>query len=922
MTASIDDRAEPLTWERLRALAPDEHAAMVAAFAGRTEAERRALVPDIKESVKKLRDAEGFTHRRLVPILRVAGAACLGGAATIAQWLARRDLQWGAVGSHRPVLAVLRDRKPEWIPEIAGRLAAKLPADAWSDDWDLADLLARAGGLPAPTSDGYVLGWVRHRSGATRGTGARSLAEQLGGDAYFLPLLPHLFEVAGVGQLIEQYEAWSGKGDGWGPTLVQLTEARPVEREVVLDGCVSRLLRSERPGALRAFVRMHEQLKPTEDELAARTTAYLRLLPDAPSPVAGLAQDVLRGLDAAGRLSAEQVAEASRSVLFRAEKKLVRTQLTWLGQALKRHPDHAEVLLVSAGTVFGSPATDLQERAVALIAKHTAKWPADRVAALRAELRDSLGLLGDVIRAEAIATLGGAGEEVEPTEDFDLPLLPPAPRELPAPIASLDELVEEISVLFAGTASPWVSWRGRSADPIAIERIVSALLREHANDRAALHAALLPITERHAHIVEQRWFAHQVQGAIGAMVAAATGLGGSRPGWFRSLFGKAAAPDSDLDIIPGGKPEIDRIEAPQRFLLARLYEVAQRLRVPTSGPYLAEIVTATGHVDPEALVAGLEEWESTGATPWRRDVDQALLRLPADLDPALVARAGRLTSPAGLRVAKTFAAGGLPPGIVDHKRFDRVHREYVSATRKWIHLDGPLAWVAPMPDGLLPESAGSLYSLLDPGDVVRRRAWSESTDTDLRCWTMILPQARDVLAAHLAIRTQSSIDRACRGAEALPLLAEAEGPLGAGMSIALTYAFGAHVPEDRTAAVDAFITLAARDEPWDAGALGRDIGEAIRTRGLKTNRVVASLQEAARAGAHEAVWGVLGGLLPDLLSGRKATGIPAALALAAETAAKSGARDVPIRGLDALADKKSGSRAVVEAKRLRKVLTG
>jgi hypothetical protein len=922
MTAAIEDRPEPLTWERVRALAPTEHARLVAIFDDRSEAERRALVPAIKETLKELPGADGNTHRRLTPALRAAGAATLGGPAAIAQWLGRRDLQWGAADTHRLVLAVLRNRNPAWIPDIAGRLAAKLPAELWVGEWDLPDLLVRACGMPAPTSEGFVRGWVQRRGGDTRGTGARSLVEQLAEDPYFPQLVPQLFEVAGIGQLLDQQDTWSGKGDGWGTSLAELAQAKLVERDLLLDGCVSRLLRGERPGSLRGFVRMHEQLGPTEDELAARATSYLRLLPDAPSPVAGLAQDVLRGLDTAGRLSAEQVAEASRSVLFRTEKKLVRTQLTWLGQALKRHPDHAELLLVSAGTAFGAAATDLQERALALIVKHTAKWPADRRTLLRGELGDSIALLADAIRADAVVALGGVDEEAEPVEVFDLPLLPPAPRELPEPIASLDELVEEISVLFASTANPWVSWRGRSADPIAIERIVAALLREHARDRAALTAALLPLTEQHAHIVEQDWFSHQVQGALGAMVAAATGLGDIGRSWFRGLFGKAAPADSDLDLIPGDKRALARIEAPQRFLLARLYEVARRLRVPTSGPYLAEIATATGHVDPEALVAGLEEWERTGATPWRRDLEQALLRLPTGLDPALIARAGRLTSPAGLRVARILAAGGLPPGVVQRKRFDRIHREYSAAARDWIHLDGPLAWVAPAPDGEPPASAGLLYDLFDPGDVARRRAWSEATDTDLRCWTLILPQARDVLAAHLAIRTQSSIDWACRGAEVLPLLAEAEGPLGAGMSIALAYALGAHTPEDRTAAVDAFLTLAARDEPWDTPALGRDLGEAIRTRGVKTNRVAASLQEAARAGAHEAVWGVLSGLLPDLLCGTKTTGIPDTLALAAQTAARSGARDVSIRGLDALADRKGASRAVTEAKRLRKVLTG
>lgn len=664
---------------------------------------------------------------------------------------------------------------------------------------------------------------------------------------------------------------------------------------------------------------VHDAMAPTDDELAVRADSYLRLLPDAPSPVAGMAQDVLRRLDTAGRLSAEQVAEASRAVLFRTEKKLVRTQFTWLTQALKRHPEHAGDLLAGACTAFGSTALDLQERAIALIAKHLPKLGADQAALVRDEMRAQLPLLGDAVRPEAAALLG---ERVEPEEHLDLPLVPPPARELPPPIASLDELVEEIAVLFAGTANPWASTRGRVTDPIAVERIVSAFLREHVRDREALRAALTPLTERHGHVIEQNWFQHQVQGAVGAMVAASTGLaGGSRTGWFRSLFGKGDAA-GDHDLIPGSDVEVDRIDAPQRFLLARLYEVAQRLRVPQTGPYLAEIATATGFVDPAALVAGLEEWERSGRTPWRRDVHQALLRLPADLEPELVARAGRLTSPAGLLAARTFAAGGPAAGIVERGRHARVHREYVYKTRDWVYFDAPLASVAPGDADTLPESARLLYGLSDPGAVARVPGWSQNTEPDMHCWPLILPRDRDVLAAHVVIRGERGIDGNCRGAEILPALAESHGPLGPGTSLALAYALGAQTPEDRTAAVDAIVTLSARSDPWDPTALGRDVGEAVRTRGLKTTRVATTLHDAARAGAHEAVWGVLSGFLPDLLSGTKATGLADILALAAETAAKAGARDVPIRGLDDLADKKGASRAVTEAKRLRKVLGG
>ncbi|MYS82266.1 DUF6493 family protein [Embleya scabrispora] len=910
----------PLTWAQVQvALHEQDRAAgdpapILALFAGRTEAERRKLLPQYKEAVRSLRDTS-----RGLRSLRYVGIACLGGPAGIAQWLSREDMTRPTTTDvdERAVHTLLAERNPAWTAEIVRRLAAKMPVDPWDNQWAVADALVRGSGLPTPTTTGFVVRWVAKVGQESTGAAGRTLTERLREDPYFTDLLPALFEVAGVGAHLENHESLKQAGSpGWGAALAELADAKVIERDIVLDGCLSRLLRGERPNALRAFVRMHDAMAPTDDELAARVDSYLRLLPDAPSPVAGTAQEVLRRLDAAGRLDAERLAEASRSVLFRSEKKLVRSQLVWLAQSIERHPDHAGTLLACACTVFGSTAVDLQERALTLIAKRVGPLAPDQAALVHDEVRARLPLLGEALRPEAAALIG---ESVAAEPDPAPPLAPPPPRELPPPIASPAELVEELAVLFARTANPWVDPRGRATDPLAVERIVSAMLREHARDREALHTALLPLTERHGHIIHQHWFIHQVQGAVGAMVAAATGYGGSRSGWFRSLFGKGTEA-SDHELIPGAKVDVERLEPAQRFLLARLYEVGTRLRLPRSGPYLAEIADATGFVDPHALVAGLEQWEASGHTPWRRDVDQALLRLPADVDPVVAARAGRLTSPAGLRVAAVLAAGGPPAAVVGRRRFDRIHREFSNRDRGWVHFDGPLASVAPGDRELLPKSALILYDLADPGAAARGGGRSENTEPDLHCWPLVLPRDRDALAAHVAIRTQRAIDGSCRGAEILPALAESHGPLGPGMSLALAYALGARTAEDRAAAVDAVVTLAARGDAWDTAALGRDIGEAVRTRGLKTTRVVTSLQDAARAGAGRAVWGVMSGLLPDLLAGTKHTGLADALAVAAETAASGGGRAGSIPGLDALADRKGSSRAVGEAKRLRRLL--
>jgi hypothetical protein len=73
------------------------------------------------------------------------------------------------------------------------------------------------------------------------------------------------------------------------------------------------------------------------DELSRRRLDYLRLLPDAPSFAASLAQQALRRLGDAGLLPLDTLIDASRSVLQRPERTLVRVQLSWLQSAIRKH---------------------------------------------------------------------------------------------------------------------------------------------------------------------------------------------------------------------------------------------------------------------------------------------------------------------------------------------------------------------------------------------------------------------------------------------------------------------------------------------------------------------------------------------------------------------------------------------------------
>lgn len=841
--------------------------ALVELFDRRDEAQRKALVPQFEGRLKLHRaegwDADWWDRSWGAHCLAVVGAAVLGGPAAVARVLGRRDIaDLLRPAADRDIADVLQRRGVAWVPDVVVRLAERIRGEQDGALWTLVDTLVRRFETPVPTSDGYVLGWLR--------------SEPMSCDDRLLDaLVPRVFEVAGAGALLAG-PSWQ-QGEAPWTTFAKLAASGRLDRADLIAGCVSRLLRGEQPASVRGFLALYNGLAPSVDDLAAHTMSYLRLLPDAHSTVATSAQAALRTLDEAGTLSPEQVVEASRAVLFRSEKHLLRTQFVWLGQAVKRHPAHAGALLATAPTAFGCEAAAVQERAIALLAKHLPKLPDDQAEMVRDELRAALPMLGATVRGEAAALLGEpVTVEVDPA--FDLPV--PVSRDLPPPIDSVGELVQEISVFFEAPA----------VDPVSLERILAGLARASAADRVALAAGLESV-----HLADPFWAdPTDVSEILRYVIRSTRGDATGGRGWFTGLFGADDALPKHLKPLRG---------TPQVAVVGRMYELARRLRTPVATPYLSEPVTVSGLIDPAALVAALRLCEDTNRKPAPRDLEQALLRLPAEIDPDVVARAGALTSAEGRRAAKVLANGGFPhptttpapvPGLDDPAVLS------VSAATGDSAILTELSGIA----GSAPGLAG-LWNI------------------DIQCWPMVMPRHRDVIAAHATAVLRIAGEHAKGGGAVLPLLAESDGPAGTGMSTLLAQGLGLGHSDDRTAAVDALVIMAARTATgteWSPAEVGRAVAGLVRTGQLKTSRVARALTEVAKAGAHAAVWEVARAALPDLLAGDRLTGVPDLLGLAAECAAQVGARD-SIPGLDTHADRPGTTRIAVEARRLRKALT-
>ncbi|MFJ5921770.1 hypothetical protein ACIQF6_04075 [Kitasatospora sp. NPDC092948] len=293
--------------------------------------------------------------------------------------------------------------------------------------------------------------------------------------------------------------------------------------------------------------------------------------------------------------------------------------------------------------------------------------------------------------------------------------------------------------------------------------------------------------------------------------------------------------------------------------------------------------------------------------------------------------ADRLAGPAGARLAAWLRVGGLPrqasvPVPAGSGRgglwMSEGHRfcEQVGLGEETLALLGVPGSGAPgvRPEGGVPEA---VRRLLGPSERFLRRSEVEYSMPDAR-WLAVLPHHREELAARLIGQLADSAGSApVRGhPQVLPLLAETGGPAGFAVHQALAYGLGAAFPEDRTAVVDALLSLAAQSE-LDAELLGREAGELLRLGAVKANRLAATCTEFADAGAPRLAWAVLSGVLPAVLDGRPPAGAAGLLTAAVECARRAGASG-PIPAVTAVAASGARSKLVAEAKVLAGLLEG
>ncbi|NWF30543.1 hypothetical protein HW130_30535 [Streptomyces sp. PKU-EA00015] len=855
-----------------------------------TSEERKAALPVLKEIRAEIRgwDWDRWRERGAVQdALLVAGAGCLSGAAAAAAWIGARDLRSATVVPYGVVAAVLEDRDPTWLADVAHRLAARVSTA--QQDAPLIQELVGMSGCETPTTDEYVQGW------ALSVTPARVGPVALREDRHAPVLVPRMFEATPLPSALTTYDD-PDHPLHWPSTLARLAEEGVLDRAVLVDGCVLRLLRGGRPGEMRSLLHVLRGLGLTPAEESARVADWSGMAADGLSTVAAHAQQVLGRVAARGELSTRALAEMSAGVLFRTEKKLVRAQLSLLGKELRRDPAAAPELLPVVSEAFGHEDSEVRARALKLVARYVPAVDAG----VREELAASAVLLGPAHRGEAETVFGalGDGDGEAVSEDYE-EILPPAPspRRLdPAP-ESVAEVVEQLLVLLRG-----------AEDVVAFERVLDGVVRVAHREREALAEALRAA-------MTGRWWTDGTVGwaddrfsqdTRGLEVVAA------------ALTGRVSARMLDRARSRPVRPGLCAHAGLSHAVDSRLWEVCYFLITRPLPFLLATPTWHTGTLDAEVLVDRLREYARLGARPAPVDFAQALLRVRREGGEAAAKAAAGLGTQEGDRLAAWL---GDPEPVVPVLRTATADDDGGAQAPATSGLGRRIAEARERP-AFKREFPRPLQWLGHTQDIPSHRCYH--WEGGARYWPAVLPQDGEALAMWLLPGVRATAQDDARGdAWCLPVLAEAEGRPGPYLHRALACGLGARYGEDRLAAVDALLVLAARRQ-LDTGLVGREVAALVRDGTVKLNRLADSARTAAATGAYRTVWGLLAAALPALPAVAPAPrGLGEILEVAADCVERCGpdtasrtAGSGLVPGLTEQAGRGGSSRLVVQASRL------
>jgi hypothetical protein len=829
------------------------------------------------------------------------------------------DAEWAAIAG------VLADRNPPWLAELAD---ARLSGDWWRlGSWSLARRLVRLGAIGRPVIPEYGAVMVRGLAQSPplsgpiptdfgepmpepAGTGGDLLARAILDDP---GLLEHeiwrLFTDPGVGKEMEGGITW-GKlrlGEQWADALLELAGHGHLDRDRLLDECLDAFLRDLPPNHVGWYASFHDQLGPSDDEIAARSARYLALLAARSKPGVSLGQRMCALLldpefPGAGRLDPEAFLAASGPALLFPQKSVATAQLKLIGKLVA---DRAKVrdsalegsalegsaledraledraledrALATAAQAFAHQREDVQAAALKLIAKHDVPQDANA----RATVIELACALSPVLQPDAKA-LGILPAAQAPVASVTSPALaaPPVARAAPAErVAGVVELVLLLAQLMED-----------ASDALVVERALAGAVR----------LAALPLAERAE--VARPLFKRARKQALDDSDGPFSGHAiRADVGWLTLTWGTGELPPASTMEHQGWHPEGHDTPWPSRrpkilsgILSARIGEACTLIAAGRALPLLAEPEFADGTISPGELGARQARWTSAELTPCRYDLEAARLRAAPGADEELalepfvvVPRAG---SGAPTRRRKRFAGGS-----------SRVR-----------------ARLARIPESAAAPNCWALLTHLAHSRDDRQFAVGRMgvrLDEMIAAWHLLCPHDPELIAAHLLSPLSDGLGPGRNAAvTAVRGLASLTGAFGKIGHLALVTGLSGASAEVRIAAADAWTQIAGEerlDPALAAGAIELGVtGGPLQLSRIADGLGYAALDPVAAAGVAQACLTATGTLLPA-----KPAGLHLLLELAARASTMSGMPELPTP-VAALARSKGTSKLAEAARRL------
>ncbi|MEW1720923.1 DUF6493 family protein [Streptomyces sp. NPDC093109] len=795
-----------------------------------------------------------------------------------------------------------------WRAELAARLDELMTflGVRFGENYYIIAHLVHQTGCPVPISDGYVGGWLDSRVGSSYskhpahlsggpGPGATAL-ERLRADDLTPTFLPLVVE-RGIHLSILFLDRWMKRGGlrhVWEDTelgvFVSFSAEGLIDRAALIRH-VFASLRGEEEGPDIAVMMTVLALTPEEHASVARERTalaeplravllqdegrretapvldYLRALAPTPAENAPYARDHVALLDLSSPVAAygqEILNGVDEAGLLEpdvrtemCERLLLRPEKKLVRAQLTRLDRAARKDPARAALTVLDAALAFDHRDVGIQERAldvVARHLGAAGDAVLPELRTAAVRINPGLTARAAELLGTAPDPLtEPYADTLPPV--PEPRPVPDPIGTAVEVAEEFAAVIAN-----------DRDVVAFERVLDGLVRHAHLDRAALARSLKPAMRRKPRSV--------FDCAHSDVYDVAAALRGDEP----------------REFSPTGRLGYGKYSPAGELLRARLAEAVTIIEAGAQPFLLAVPTDATGALDAAVLVRRISELDALGVTPAPVDLAQALLRTTPTADEEIRDAAGRLGSDAGQRLAQWLREGGLPQWDATPSDWEERH------IRPETSPCPPLLPAAEALIGPYPRSGGYAGPMLP-------------------FWLAQLPRHSDIVLARDYFRFH--YDRARGWARALPYAAESGGPAGRALHMALAETLAYDRQDERDAAVDALLVLAARGR-LNTELLGQRLAEMLRATGA--NRVIASLRTAAETGAYATIWSLLEIALPRLLrdpTARSSTG--ALLALGVDCASRCAAKG-EIPQVTTAAARTGSSQAVKNARLLRDLL--